>query len=1092
MNPSLSSYFHRTLNNVSAFVKKNPFYTALLIHLTIITIYVGSTLLNGSGHPVFVDLTEGVNLSDASNRIYYTYADNWGEAVAEKQRIVPFTILWALYKVLPLGDDDFIPFRILAGYWFSIIGFILGLKLMYESEKDKSHKSLKLFLAVLLATAVYIYNPWMTNRIIHNFLYFSTFTVPLSFGLAYKYFFGDSKKPWILLVLNGLLLGTFMTTPHTILLVGIALLGVLIIALIRRKFSKILLFIFTVIPIAIISGLYWILPFLLYRPSPDRVESLTIFQLLARNTSLFEILKLQGYWWNYILPDYTPLKDKIGAAISNIVYLIPAALLVSATIVNPKKKINQILAIISVLALFLSTYTFLSGSMYEFLMFNEHTKFIGWLFREIEKFSYLLAFAYAVGVFVAITSIKNKLATKLICLLLIPVFFFYGFYLSVYVHRNLVKVPIPPDFYEMNRVFDLDKSEYNVAFYPLVQRTNWTNHIDSANYITNLSSSKPALPNAEGDSFIRYFIETMLSNSNIDRVNIGKALNTIGVKYLIIRKDSIGFDSERTMSSLEAQTSLEKVWEGNYLAIYNNIEYKGLLEVRNYKLSTNLGLDVWGTLDFADINSRNYLIEYLDNPFEPNLDKDSQIPTAYLIDSEGPMDIAMNSFINSFVFPADKVNVSDPDSNWAIGSLTNKTHAETDLYFQNYDIRNRQLNYDHEVILTLGGFKWPKLNGQVYKSLEFSFIPSQGYKVEPKDNKLNISYDGEEKDDVWSIFPSSRFKVGNISSIGLKGKIDAPEYLEPHFKFRYYDSFDKYLGVQVFYPKDGTIESVFKIPAGTDSIEFSIWTRGKDYGHTSFRVEELGFYDLGQDYTYPEVNTEVKTSCRANCVLMARLLKSNNYPSLLEFDINGSKYVVNNTSLNSKYMWIKVADIENPSETANVKIRNIEGFNSIAVLAIIDSSLLEQKLAEINAFLDSNTKLTIYEGGATVYLDDNYEMNLSSGRNALANYVRYSPVKYSFEITKLPEAAYLMFKRPYKPAWMLTCSGSQAKPALNSFSNAWAVKNLGNCTIVYFPQDLYMKGLMISGIAISGLILGILVHFLPIKYPRFSVSNWRK
>lgn len=1081
MNASFLSIFRDYYKKAYEFTVSHPFFTAIFLHLIIITIYCCLNLIQGGGHVVFIDMTEGVNLSDASNRIYYSYSDNWGEAIAEKQRIVPFTIMWQIYKLLGLDDNDYVPFRILFGYFLSITGFISALKLVYDTEfNNKGRKSLSLFLAILFATAIYIYNPWMTNRILHNFLYFSTFTVPLSFGLAYKYFFSEAKKPWVWLILNGLLLGTFMTTPHTILLVGISLLGIITVALYRKKFKKILLFCAVVIPVAIASGLYWLFPFLLYKPSPDRVESLGILQLLSKHASIFEVLKLQGYWWDVILPDYSPIRNQLGRVISSVVYLIPAGLLFAMIGLNFKKKITHVLGVIFIIGLFLSTFTFLSAPLYEFLMFNENTKFIGWLFREIEKFSYLLVLAYSIAIFSLIIFVRNKLFRQGIFISIAVVVIFYGLYLNAYVQRNLVKVPIPQDFHEMNRVFAFDESEYNVAFYPVVQRTNWSNHIDSANYISNLSSDKPALPNVEGDSYTRYFIESILKSRNIDQINVGQALNTIGIKYLIVRKDSKGFDSISLIEDLENQNSLRKVLEGDYLAIYDNSEYKGLLEARNYKLSTNLGLNVWSALDFAEINSRNYLIEYLDNPFETDPLGAQEVPTAYLIDSDGPMDIAMNSFIDEFYYPSDDVRVIDPDSNWAIGSLTNKTHAETDLYFQNYNIYNRQLNYDKEVILTLGGFKWPTSETLSYDNLILQFIPKAGYVVDVVDGKSYINRDGEEKDDVWSILSTSKFKVGDVASIGFKGEIYADDYIEPHFKIHYYDQSEQLLGIQAFYPKEHKIESVFKIPSGTDSVSFSVWTRGKDYGQTKFNIQNLAFYDLKSDYLYPEVNSSVPSSCQSECILMARVLKSNNYPSLLEFKVNGEKYELNNTSLDSKYVWVKVADISEGSSSVDLGIRNIEGFNSVAAVAVLETKAIEGKLAEVNNYFDQNTtRSAVYENGTAVYLDNRQDMAYSSGRNALDHYIKYSPVKYSFEITRLPEKAYLLFKKPYKSAWVLTCSDGAKMPAINAFSSAWVVKDKGVCAAEYWPQNLYIRGLIVAGFSSLAAVVILVFHVLP-------------
>ena len=1054
------------------FVRLHPFLSTGIFHAVLITLFSIFTFFWGHGHIVFIDLTEGINLSDAYNRIFYSYANNLGEAIAEKQRVVPFTNMWVFYKILNLSEENFVPFRILFGYYLSIVGFVFLLSsLNLRSIKNKGHF---LFGAAFIATAFYLYNPWMTNRILHNFLYFSTFTVTVHIALLYKCLFDKSltskKTFYILMVLNGLLLGTFMGTPHTALLILISSLPLIVIALIQKTFLRTLIYSLVVPLIGVVSGLYWLLPFVLYKPIPDRVESTTILDLLSQKASVFNVLKLQGYWWDRILPGYFPdfLKEIPGGEnLFDILYLIPLLFLASAIFYFRKSKIAYYISIIFIVGLFLSSYTSYSKNVYEFLMFqNYYTSIVGWLFREIEKFSYLIALVYSLSIFLVL-NIKSKKSLRAFYVFAIILTVLNIYYLIGYTQKNLRKVVVPNDYSEVNNLLLKDSSQYNIAYYPQVQFLKWAPNIDSANYVSNLSSDKPALPNVEGDSYTKYFINTLLEPQMLNQIDVGEALNIMGIKYLIIRNDSRGKDLEETLYDLNKQASLSKIWEGHYLTVYENHAFNGLLEIKNEKLVTNMGLNFLETFNISGEKLSDYLIEYSDFPlFNESFNENDH--TSYLLDDEGFMDLAMSKFSSDFVYPSDYIQGTNPNAGWAIVSLSNKTHAENDLYFNNFDITNRQSNYGKEVILSLGGLSFNKNSTEQPRVIYDAFIFPQADSFQvtkESEDRIEVKFLGEEKDYIWNIFRSGKVDITKINAIGFEGKFEGGEYLEPHIKFYYYDSSFNYLGNQVFYPQGNEFSGVFKAPRGANYIDFSLWVRGKNAGKVDYTFKNLKFYDVGTNYSFPEINFELENrNCENNCVLYARILESTNYPSNLEIVVNeNNRASINNTRINSKYKWIRIMDLD-AEDKYNIIIRNLEGFNSVASIAIVDENRVISELNNYKDYLESDRfSKEFFDGGKVLY-KAGQNRSLETQRR-LEKYVVSSPVQYGFQIASSDVNDFLVFKKPYKPGWELRCDGKTFN-SMNVFSIGWKIDlNSNQCEILYTPQSLFELGVYISFVA---------------------------
>jgi hypothetical protein len=130
---------------IRAFIE-NPFFWSFITQILIICIVSYLSFFRGNGFQVYVDVTEGTSLTNAYNKYIYTFDDNWGEAIAEKQRAVFITPLFVFYNAFKIAPENFIPFKFLYFYILSALSITITLYIIskdtkYFEKKEKTKRS---------------------------------------------------------------------------------------------------------------------------------------------------------------------------------------------------------------------------------------------------------------------------------------------------------------------------------------------------------------------------------------------------------------------------------------------------------------------------------------------------------------------------------------------------------------------------------------------------------------------------------------------------------------------------------------------------------------------------------------------------------------------------------------------------------------------------------------------------------------------------------------------------------------------------------------------------------------------------------------
>lgn len=1022
-----------------------PYLLVFLAHLLILAIWSYFVWFSKNGHVVYVDVTEGLNSAGTFSKYFFTFDDNWGDALAEKQRVVLIYPLILLFRVFNISFQNFIPIKFLYLYLLSLIGFLICINVLLKTFKYKrGYTSAQLFTWLFLSSAIYLYNPWFANRLMHFGLFFSTFILPIVFALTIA-FFNKRVIKYSYLILLSLLLGFFTTTPHTFLLYLFLVAPILVFALSKKKYKHLLLFC-TLLPIAFFFyGAFWLVPFFSYAPAPDRVESLDVFLMLSRNSGIFNVLKLHGYWWE-LLPSYNFDSPKITDPLFYFIYLSPFFLSVAA-LIKLKGTLRYIFVGVISLVLLFGTSNIVNIRFYSWLLNVPYMQNYSWLFREPEKLSYLLSLTYSILAFFLLiksNESRRKLYVGLLSILL-AVYFVYS--ISV-INKNFYKSTPPKSYTQVNDLLQYDNSDYNVAVYPQIQYSDWSN-IDSTNYFINLSIKKPVVPLSEQDSRTRYYFNYLFDENNISSIDLASELRKMGVKYIIIRKDSKYFDTNSLIVNLKKADNILLLKNYDSLAVFQNMLFAGVVSTYPTTITTNLGLNGLKEVyisGFAD----STILDYSD--LTPSVDNIGN--NLYLIDSNGIIDLTMRAFANKMYFPSDIVIKTDPNPNFAKMSLTDQNHADSSFYFYNNGLDNSQFNYEKPVIFSMGGVQVKSVSKRILdKSIEVGFSPSIANKVKVGINTYNISYTNGLSKSKNNELNSDFVNVAGRKAINIRSEVKAPYILQPHILIKYFDSSSTLIETKGYYPSQNyKIDITSQVPDKAEQMQISLVSLST-YNNVEVEYKDFIVKDVSNNFMKPSVSFKYKNNCNSECLVFARVIKSPK-SGLLKFSIDGVTYNVITRGLDNKFVWVPIGDeFENPT---SFSITNVTGINSVAAVLVVGQKEYQSEYLDISNKIASFEHTINFNNISKLYYNDTLNLKV---RGLPVD--KKSSVSYTVYSDNLSANSTVIFGKPTNNQWLLN---GEPLNTVNGFLNGSAVGAQADreSSISYRPQKYFNIGLYIS------------------------------
>lgn len=1030
-----------------------PIITVLLVFL-----FLALTIFK-PGYIYFRDVTEGLHLDNLFQRYIYTYSGDVGESLAEKARV---PIFYAIFGIFELGkrigvfDDSFyVKIKILLLFILSFVAFFLTAKKLLkdlDQNEENPHKKFWVSLAATLGGIYYISNYWFSNRITHFGLFFSTATIPITFFFLYSYLFCEKTRFTKLAILL-VLLSIFTATPHTALFEFLILVTLYLTFITNREFSSknkasrtFQLLIFGILYLLINS--YWILPYVFFPSTPDAVLSETIVNTIGENAKFVNSIRLMGYW----LTNPKDYLSQVAPLLQTAVSCLPIALLIiSIYLIRKNRNFVCAIFLLSLGGYFLTTSSYITDKFYFFLMFSSPVKTLGWLFREYDKFGIILTFVYALGLSIVVFKASSKKVVMGLTMLMVSLIFISNFrFLNKTMKQNYSPQSIPNDFFVVEKFLDNDKDIFNVAWFPGVPKPSWSKNEDVRYNFSNLISQKPSVTTRP--DLINY-LSYLFYEENIYSIDLGKALDLIGVKYLIIRKDYLFSAQNSYEEKVALQSSMEKVLETNLLTIYRNKDFSGIFRFYENKIATNLGLDILKRPDLAKPSSS--LLDFSDKPSGIQFNGKT-----LFVSKSNPQDYSINRYISKFIYPYDYATrkYEGISGYWGLGSLENVTHAETNFFFSDLGLIINQFDYGRGVILAKDGYVISDTSKLRDKDIFVGFTKTNNVTF----TSSNLVYttlgklDSPETQAPWKITRSLHLDVMNTKVLALQLKSFIDQDLEPHFKLTFYDSEGKIVQESAHYPNAKDIVSyVVKVPEGSVTTEFSSWSRpvaGKKY---TYKVKNLHIYDVSNNVKLVSMAFSAPSGCEGTCAVFARVLKSR-IGGEIELTI-GNKVlpIVTKTpdlGHNERYEWLEVGSIENSSKKLDITITNKSGFNSINSIVLLNEDERSQLYQDTQKVIETND--TLPDMSIKPYL----------------KVIEINPTRYSVSVYNSTGAGgVLAFAKPFGNSWLL----SNERPVIaNGYVNGWYLEKLDNKTYIvsYKPQKYFYIGVGVSAITFVALL----------------------
>lgn len=1034
-------------------MRKILLHLSVFIAVVIFFGYLGYKLLP-RGYIKHIDVTEPVSIDSLNQRYIYSYSNDIGDSLAEKQRIPLFFIIYTIFVVSTLPATGYIKIKIVLLFAFSLIAYtVTTVKLLGFINKNKNGNYKKYLIPATLGGLYYITNYWFTNRIMHFGLFFSTVTVPIIFYLLYTFLYSQ-KIYYKKIVLLALLLAVFTATPHTILfeaLIGITLLATFTVNKnysLKNKVTKITaLTIF--VGLFMLANAYWLLPFATSKTIPDAVPSKTMLELLSEKTTLKNVLRLNGYWFVQDEDDYYQTIIGPTALYKNFVAYVPFAVILLIGVFYKKRRNFTIpLIVLFLVSLVFATSTKITNELFFWIMFNSPFKTIGWAFREPDKFGLLPSFIYALGLSFVFSNKTSNLLKSLSILLYILIITSNMGFLELTLNRYYNPQNIPSEFFTVNEILKEDPQDFNVVWYPGIERTTWSNTKGVKYFFTKMISAKPSITTR---SDVSNYIEYIFDKENIYSIDLSDALGRVGVKYLIIRDDNLDETNENVNEMLVGQKGLVKIHENSILTVYKNIGFEDLSNVYKQRLMTNNGLAVLKTKN----DLKNTLVDYTDKPSHMD-----SIATTYDIKRNNTNDALLYKYQDRFIYPYEYATIKENGNlgNWTLGSLENITHAEVQFFFNNLGLDIDQFDFGNGIVIARDGWQ---------KNSKFSFpepriIPyfSRYENVNFNGHTLKYAPLSENYKYHWNTIRSDKFYAKDMTAIGIKLDSHIDEKLTPHFKLTTYDKNRRVLDITFFYPNSkGEIDQIAKVGKQAYLADFSIWTLSTNYSY-KYSLSNVKISDMSSNVKPVEFKFKNPNPCTSQaCYAFVRVLRSNLGGKIqIDIDDNHLELDTRNNEIANRseyYEWVSLGKVTDLSNTLSIKLINLSGFNSINAILLLNESEYMNYIKNMESPLPDEALTNTNQPFTTTkqITPDRYEVTISNsdGKNGI-----------------------LSFAKPFSENWVM--NGKPAK-VTNGNTNGWELSTVENGTyyIEYAPQRNFILGGKISIISAGILLIFYLI-----------------
>lgn len=959
----------------------------------------------------------------------------------------PFTIFTFILTNLGVSADIYTKGIIFFGFALAMLSFFFAIKFFFEKEIDPKHKTL-LYNAAFVSSLFYAFNVWSFHRITHWFLWVGYSILPLFFISSVYSFKG--KKRWRYIILTVIIWSFASATPHMTIFFGLMIIGIfLAINLyyinkkenIREKLAENLKSFFLIIFVYAMINLYWIYPYLMALKltliSPSYITTEEILQTLSRDSNFLNVLRLIEDWWLPRIIDVSPQQDSLLFFIwLPVSFLIPILAFSSILFIRKYRSISFFF-LMAIIGIFLTMGTNAPFDFYSKLVFSIplHSKF-GWVFRDPDKWAFLIAFAYSFLATITIfeilkflddTRYKVILSRILLFFILVSIAIYsYPTYEAI-VEKVYNPIIIPDDFNDLNKYFSENSNE-KVFFIPysssdIFTMATWSdNHYVGRIYQT--FSDKPNIQPLSPDlrNYYNFFIKSMVSNKTN---NINNFIYPLGTSYVIYHNDTVDPQDKEMLNRLSLSDNIKNIENVGFFKIFKTDKDIGQMNIprQNIVVSAGLGLDKYMSLNDIDaFDSINSSLFFLDQNINNNkYDPIIRDANSFVVDTSS--DLISLFFDDKYIIrPFDKITRHDPSKVWSKAGTNDPLHGEWHPYIERHDIDNWDFDYGKGIVFT-----W---SNQI---IDTSGNPSEGnllavYNFENgyqewtinAENVQNMTLSNNShsgKYSFQSILNKSEWSWKTINSPFMPVNYQVPyrwnfyikakDGYEIHAKIIEYDlnknvttiNYAAYIGTGTFdwkkisfdyKPEDRNVAYLqLQIYHGHETkqpLPNRIW------------IDDVAAYNLSRYIKPNSIDMNLNIDKDDEYSLFMRYFK-NKEGGRINISIDGETIkLINTKDQLNKFIWEKINTLYLKKGKHKLTLTNDDGFNAVNVFALISEKEYQEMEKKIEPLIEGKRLIYVFDAESDLFRTEALVSNKYSGKASNGEVLEFNETSRAWQI----------------------------------------------------------------------------------------------
>lgn len=958
----------------------------------------------------------------------------------------PFTIFTFILTILGTSADTYTKVLIFFGFALAAISFFFAIKFIFDKEIDPRYKSL-LYDAAFVSALFYAFNVWSFHRITHWFIWVAYSILPLFF-ISSVYSFTELKR-WRYIFLTVIIWSFASSTPHMTIFFGLMIIGIFSAInlyciskkeIVREKLVENLKSFSLIIFLYALINLYWIYPYLLSLKltiiSPSYVVTEEVLQMLSRDSNFLNVFRLIEDWWLPRIINVSPQQDSLLYFIwLPVSYLIPILAFSSLLFIKKYRYISFFL-LMAIIGIFLTMGSNAPFNIYSNLVFSIplSSKF-GWVFRDPDKWAFLIAFAYsflaAITIFEILkfledTKYKEILSKIFLVFILVSIAIYsYPTYKDI-VEKVYNPIIIPDDFSDLNTYFSVNDNE-KVFFMPyssnIFIETTWSDN----HYVGGIYQTFPEKPNIQPlspdlNNYYNYFIKSMVSNRTN---NINNFIYPFGTSYIIYHDDTFDLKDKEILDRLYLLDNINNTENVGFFKIFKTNEDIGQINIPKQNIVLFAGLDKFMALNnIAIFDSINSSLFFLDQKTINN--KYDHIKNANSLVFDASNDL-MSLYIDDkyIIRPYDKNTRHDPSKVWSKAGINDPLHGPWHSYIERRNIDNWDFDYGKGIVFT-----WSDSIIDENKNISeedildtFNFKDKFGEWHINNEAIQNIAlsnntYSGNqglqstltESSWDWKTIDSPLIPVRYQTPYRWKFYIKGEDSYEIHAKIMEYDierrlintEYMERIGTGTFDWKDISIDYALQ-NKNTAYMQLQIW-----HGHETNQplpnkiwIDNAKVYNLSKYIKPVTMDIDMDVDKGDDYELFGRFFK-NKDGGRINISIDGDtiKLISTDDQLN-KFVWEKISTLNLKKGKHKLTLTNDKGFNAVNVFALIPKKEYQEMEKKIEPLIEGKRLIYIFDAESDLFNTDASVSGKYGGKASNGEVLEFNETSRAWQIINI-------------------------------------------------------------------------------------------